>query len=310
MDKKSVIKILVGAALSLCLIFLPIIKVGGVDINLIDCISKNGFDWVSVPFLLEIVLFIFIVCNFIFSEKIKFYYPSLFGSILSVIFAFLVPYFYAMKCGLESIYDLSFIFTFYFPFMIAVMIACFIFYISKVFNDLNFTIRDITEIGIYVALALVLDIGPKFKIAATGGSISAAMLPLIVLVIRKGFSKGFVACGFIYGFINCLIDGYGLFTYPFDYLFGFGSLAVVGLFKNLIDKNKGVVKYLILGSSILLAGILRIISSTISGMIFYNTNFVGSLVYQLTYIPASIGICMVLVLAFYPFIEKINNRYK
>ena len=45
---------------------------------------------------------------------------------------------------------------------------------------------------------------------------------------------------FIFGLVTCLTDGYGFYTYPFDYLIGFGSIAVFGFFSRLNEGEGGV----------------------------------------------------------------------
>jgi len=194
---------------------------------------------------------------------------------------------------------------------IGTAIAIMLFSLSSLFDELTFTIKDIVEIAIFVGFALVLDMSfLKIKMFATGGSISLACLPLIIMAMRKGFGKSFIGCGLIYGFISCLIDGYGLFTFPFDYLLGFGSFAVIGLFKKQIDSERVSKSIIFLIVGILISGVLRVFSGTVSGMIFYNLKFGPSIVYQLTYMGPSLGICLAATLLLYPAIRKINRRYK
>lgn len=177
--------------------------------------------------------------------------------------------------------------------------------------EFNFSIQDIVEIAMFVAIALILDLSfLKIRIGQNGGSISLVMVPLIVICLRKGFIKGFIACGLVYGLLNCIMDGYGFFSYPFDYLFAFGLLAVVGLFrKQILSKNhkitfKGCL-FLVIG--LLLAFSCRLAMATLSGMIFYETPFVGSLTYNLAYIwPSALGTTVVIFLLYKPLllIEK------
>ena len=98
----------------------------------------------------------------------------------------------------------------------------------------GFNVHDIVEIAMFVAIALVLDNFLKIPLGASGGSINLAVLPLVLLALRHGWFKGFVAGGIIFGFISCLIDAYGLVTYPLEYFVTFGSIAIVGVFSKLI----------------------------------------------------------------------------
>ena len=75
------------------------------------------------------------------------------------------------------------------------------------------------------------------RIGATGGSINLAMLPLLIISLRHGPFKGFIGGGIIFGFITCLIDGYGLITYPLEYFLAFGIVGILGFFSHFIHKS-------------------------------------------------------------------------
>ena len=95
------------------------------------------------------------------------------------------------------------------------------------------TTKQIAEEGVLLAMAFVLNL-IKIPVGATGGSINFQMLPLMIIALRHGPAHGFIAGGIVYGLITCLTDGYGFACYPFDYLIGFGSVAVMGLFRKQI----------------------------------------------------------------------------
>ena len=173
-----------------------------------------------------------------------------------------------------------------------------------IFDNGKLDVRDMAEIAIFVSFAFVLDLPLfKLKVVANGGSISLIMLPLILLSLRKGFFKGFIGASIVFGLVSCFLDGYGLITYPLDYLLGFGAMAVVGLFRKFIlEKEKlTYIHYLILFGATLLAMSLRTMASTLSGMFIYGLDFVSSLVYQLTYMgPSFIAVMVILVILLYP----------
>lgn len=164
-------------------------------------------------------------------------------------------------------------------------------------EDFIFNLRDICEIGVVCAFATVLDTFVKIPVAVGGGSINLAMAPLIFISLHRGWFKGFVAGGIIFGLITCLIDGYGFATYPFDYLIGFGSVAIVGVFRPLIVKeNISTSNYVCYGISILCCMIIRLIGSTISGVVIYDYSITASLIYQLTYLtPTLIALLLILL---------------
>jgi len=174
----------------------------------------------------------------------------------------------------------------------------------------KYSTREIVEIGLLIAFAVVLDFKIfKIPVQANGGSISLSMLPLIVIALRFGVIKGFIASGLIYGFITCAIDGYGFIYFPFDYLLGFGSLCIFGVLKDKIFKNRYIKDVFLILICLIIAFVLRTLSSTISGIVFYKLNFVSSLIYQLTYLPLSFVACFVVLVLLYKPICYIQRRF-
>lgn len=144
----------------------------------------------------------------------------------------------------------------------------------------------------------------KFKIGSNGGSISFSMVPLLIIALKKGPFKSFIAIGIIYSMITCLTDGSPLYTFPFDYLLGYGSLCFVGFVPIIhvkIDKNYYLIFILITVFSVL----LRLLFSTISGILFYNIKFIPSLAYNAVYVLPSGAISIVLLLILLKPINKI-----
>lgn len=179
--------------------------------------------------------------------------------------------------------------------------------------EFSFSIKDIAEIALYIGAAVLLDSFLKIRIMGNGGSISIAMVPLFLLALRKGFVKGFIGCGLIYGAINCMIDGYGLMFYPLDYLMAFGSLAIVGLFRPLIINKerrltiKGVI-FLIL--ALVLSCVSRLYFATVSGVKMWGMpTYLESLIYNLTYLLPSIGIDIALLVALYKPLLSIEKKF-
>ena len=182
--------------------------------------------------------------------------------------------------------------------------------INRSSYKLVFNISDMVEIGMMCALALILDLTFfKIRIGQNGGSISLVMFPLAVMSYRKGLIKGFIGCGIVFGFLSCLIDGYGIASYPFDYLAAFGSIGLVGLFKTFkFNERKLVFQEIFLGVFFVIAVAFRLLFATLSGVILWNTKFFASLAYNAGYILPSGGIVIVLLLALYKPINKIFDR--
>lgn len=195
--------------------------------------------------------------------------------------------------------------------LLAAFISLTILFCRNFFENNRLFIADIVEIAVFVAIAIILDLPfLKVKIVANGGSISLVMLPLIFVSLRKGAIKGFIASGILFGLITCLTDGYGFATYPFDYLIGFGSCALIGLFKKpIFGTKKSFIKYLIFILGSLLVFLVRLMGSTISGSIIYGLDFGGSIIYNLTYLGPSFIATMIVGVLLLPIFLQIMKKY-
>lgn len=180
----------------------------------------------------------------------------------------------------------------------------------------TFSVRDISEIAVMCALAIVLDRFVRIPIGSTGGSLNISTLPLFIVALRHGWFKGFIASGIVYGLTTCLLDAYGMQFFVFDYLIAFGSIGIGGLLSKIIFKqyeNKGAKgKVLAFSLVIVIVGIffiLRTLAASMDSMIFYGYTFWASIVYNVSYIgPSSIAVSVLLCLIL-PVIAIINGRY-
>jgi len=176
----------------------------------------------------------------------------------------------------------------------------------------SITVRSMAEDGVLIAFAFVLNF-VKLPIQAEGGSVNFQMLPLMLIALRHGPAQGFICGGLIYGLLTCLTDGYGLATYPFDYLIGFGSVAVMGFFRSKIFVP-GQKKYTVKGEFfLLLAGVLatliRYIGSTVSSIVLYAYTLKAALAYNIVYIPVSGAISLALIMALYGPLCRLNTAF-
>lgn len=181
----------------------------------------------------------------------------------------------------------------------------------------GFSVHDIVEIAMLCSLGIVLDQFLKIRIGATGGSINLAMLPLLIITLRHGPFKGFIGGGIIFGFITCLIDGYGLITYPLEYFIAFGIVGILGFFSHYIhnsfeenNKKKIIISYCILLASVLVMLIVRVVGGTIDSMLLWEYTFVPALVYNLSYAGPSTAIVFVALSLLLPIIVRINRFIK
>ena len=180
------------------------------------------------------------------------------------------------------------------------------------FQKKTFSAKEIAEDGMLIAMAFILNL-IKIPLGSDGGSINFQMLPLLIIALRHGPASGFVCGGLVYGVLTCLTDGYGFACFPFDYLVGFGSVAVMGIFRNFIlGKNvKGydwkAILFIICGG--ILSTFVRFVGSTASSMIIYGADFFAAVTYNGIYIPVSGVIAFAALVALHGPLVKINKLF-
>ncbi|MBO8427728.1 MAG: energy-coupled thiamine transporter ThiT [Firmicutes bacterium] len=185
------------------------------------------------------------------------------------------------------------------------------------FTNLTFKVNDIVEMGMLIALALCLD---KIKLwsAPTGGSINLAGIPLLILSIRLGFSKGLIGSSLIFGIISCFMDTWGFQTFPFDYFIAFSGYSIAGLAYSLytkfikINNRKNDLIAICLSLCIGAVGVFitRMVGSSISSMIYYDYSLSAALIYQIGYVGPSAALSLAACLVLAKPIEMINHRFK
>ena len=95
------------------------------------------------------------------------------------------------------------------------------------------SLRCICEGAVLIALAQILGYLKLYELPQ-GGSVTPAMLPLVLFCVRWGFGPG-LAAGVLYGLLQLLLDGayaWGWISILFDYLIAFGLIGTAGLMKN------------------------------------------------------------------------------
>ncbi len=173
--------------------------------------------------------------------------------------------------------------------------------------------RDMTEIAIMVAFALVLEVlFTAFPGMAFGGRVSLSMLPIIIVSWRRGIVPGIIA-GVLFGVLNMMLDGIASWALTIwvllgaifiDYLIAFGVVGLAGILRRV---NNTMITF---GAGILLAGTLRFLMHFLSGYIFWAAwaeevyeggmnPWLYSAIYNATYmVPTTLLLIVVGVLMF------------
>ena len=99
-------------------------------------------------------------------------------------------------------------------------------------NKRHLRIRSLTEGAMLVAAAQVLGFLKLYEFPQ-GGSVTAAMFPILMDAVRWGVGRGVLA-GFLFGSLQLIFDGayaWGWQSMILDYLLAFAPLGLAGLFR-------------------------------------------------------------------------------
>lgn len=166
-------------------------------------------------------------------------------------------------------------------------------------------IRAITEGAMLVAAAQVLSFVKLYEFPQ-GGSVTAAMFPILLYAVRWGLGRGLLA-GFVFGMLQLIFDGayaLGWQSMVLDYLLAFMPLGLAGLFRG---KAWGIFPGTVLGCAARFAvhylsgvTIYRInIPTEIPGFGVFDSAEVYSLVYNGCYMLPCALIALVIAAALY-----------
>lgn len=154
----------------------------------------------------------------------------------------------------------------------------------------RFTVRDIAYIGMYLALFYVLDVisnmVPLFKMPQ-GGTLGLGTVALLLASYHLGWKKGLLTAmlSVLIQFVSGQMYLLGFVQFLLDYFIAFSVYGIACLFPN----------FGYFYSGILITNLIRFISSTISGIVFYEVPFWGSVVYQASYLVPTLILDLILV---------------
>lgn len=154
-------------------------------------------------------------------------------------------------------------------------------------------ILTMAEIAIFASIGFALDLLATLYSGffPFGGSISLAIIPIVILSFRRGTLPA-ILCGLIVGLLD-LTDGFytisdkwynSLFQIGLDYIFTYMFVGLVGLAKPLIKKFNYVI---VVVFSTVVAGFIKYFSHFMSGVLFWpkfeNQPFLDRVIYSLSY---------------------------
>ncbi len=159
-------------------------------------------------------------------------------------------------------------------------------------------IQFIAEVSIFAALALVFDFLAGLYssfIWPNGGSITLAFIPIFIMGYRNGL-KGGLICGLLVGTIQLMWSSYMLNfgQVMLDYVLPNVVLGIVGLISKQVKEANTIRLWLLVSVSIFVACFIRFALLTISGIVYWETGFAASVIYNGGYTLVSMLISIVL----------------
>lgn len=165
-------------------------------------------------------------------------------------------------------------------------------------KNLRLSIRQIALMGILVAISIVLDAVFKFYQQANGGSINLAMVGLVLIALSFGWWQSWLAITIVFGLLTAFLDGY-IAYYLFDYFFALSGFVVIALMRKTIIASNELKGLFTLTWTFAVAFSWRLLMHVISGVIYFEVDWAGSLAYNLSYLVPSFFLSFAIILTLY-----------
>lgn len=144
--------------------------------------------------------------------------------------------------------------------------------------------------AMYLALFFVLDwlsnALPLFKMPQ-GGTLGLGTVALLLSSYQLGWQKGLIvaALSVLLQFVTGQMYLLGFVQFLLDYLIAFSVYGLASLFPN----------FGLFYSGVLVTNLVRFLSSTISGVVFYGATWLSSMAYQSGYMVPTLILDLILV---------------
>ncbi|MDY3007072.1 energy-coupled thiamine transporter ThiT [Anaerococcus porci] len=173
--------------------------------------------------------------------------------------------------------------------------------------------RFIVESGVSIALSFILSLVPVFRMPMGGSVTLVSRLPIIILSIRWGIKKGFIAAAAL-GFLNMTFGGYVIHPIQaiLDYILSFAAIGLSGIS---FGKNESKFSYV---PSIILSYIISGAMNVISAFFFFydmsTANAAGfktflpyALAYNYSFLAAD---CLILIIVYLLIYDRLKSLFQ
>ena len=168
---------------------------------------------------------------------------------------------------------------------------------------MKWTTKDLVYMALYAALFIVLDVAVHtlgMLQMPNGGSLGVSVSPLLMASYHLGWQKGTVVAvlSILLQYVTGPMYTPDLVGFLLDYFFAFSVYGLASLFPN----------YKWFYSGVLVTNLVRLICSTLSGILVWETAPWTSLVYNATYMIPTAILCLVLLPLVMPRIKPLMNK--
>ena len=165
-------------------------------------------------------------------------------------------------------------------------------------KNLRLSIRQMSLMGMLVAISIVLDAVFKFYQQANGGSINLAMVGLVLIALSFGWWQTWLATTIVFGLLTAFLDGY-IAYYVFDYFLALSGFVVIALMRKTILASNELKGLFTLTWTFAVAFTWRLLMHVISGVIYFEVDWAGSFAYNISYLMPSFFISFAVILTLY-----------
>ena len=168
---------------------------------------------------------------------------------------------------------------------------------------MKWTTKDLVYMALYAALFIVLDVAVNtlgILQMPNGGSLGVSVIPLLMASYHLGWQKGTVVAvlSILLQYVTGPMYTPDLVGFLLDYFFAFSVYGLASLFPNYKWFYPGV----------LVTNLVRLLCSTLSGILVWETAPWASLVYNATYMIPTAILCLVLLPLVMPRIKPLMNK--
>jgi thiamine transporter ThiT len=193
--------------------------------------------------------------------------------------------------------------------LLSLLAKDFLFKEDKKMRNLRLNVRQIALMGMLVSLSMVFDAVFKFYQLANGGSINLAMVGLVLIALSFSWWQSWLAIAVIFGGLTAFLDGYINF-YVFDYFLALSGFVVISWFRKKILLTQELTGFFTLTWTFIIAFLWRFMMHVISGVLYFDVDWAGSFLYNLSYLLPSFFLSYAIILTlFFSSLPQIIRQF-